>query len=116
MLTILQIFLITLAIVVLIYGGVYFKNHMEKKYDYTMDHDVMSHAEFKNSAPDHNLDNQEIKTALSLLTKDVHSLKTDFDSLSRKVESLQFASGMRAEQLGYATSSVNALSQIVNNP
>lgn len=102
------------AVVAVILIGVWLKSTFDSKmYDYTMDYDVMHSAEYKVSASE--LDLKDIQQVIKQLTKMVTDLTKQYNTLSSQVQSLQFAQGMRAEQLGYATSTVNALSQVVNS-
>jgi len=102
------------AVIAVILIGVWLKSTFDSKmYDYTMDYDVIPTSEYKVSASD--LDIKDIQQAIKDLTKLVSSLNDQYTTLSNRVQALQFAQGMRAEQLGYATSAVNALSQVVNS-
>tara|TARA_Y100001970_G_scaffold291891_1_gene430874 strand:+ start:2293 stop:2625 length:333 start_codon:yes stop_codon:yes gene_type:complete len=102
------------AVVAVILIGVWLKSTFDSKmYDYTMDHDVIPHNEHK--IPVSELDLKDIQQALKELTKIVTDLRREYNMLSKQVQTLQFAQGMRAEQLGYATSAVNSLSQVVNS-
>jgi len=103
------------AVVAVIVIGMLLKSAFDSKmYDYTMYNDVMPSVEYKVSASE--LDLKDVQQAIKELTKIVTDLSRQYNTLSNQVQTLQFAQGMRAEQLGYATSAVNALSQVVNAP
>ena len=106
-------FIILGAIVAVVLIGIWLKSTFDSKmYDYTMDYDVIPSVEYKVSASE--LDLKDIQDAIKQLTKIVTDLSKQYNTLSNQVQTLQFAQGIRAEQLGYATSAVNALSQVVN--
>ncbi len=101
------------AVVAVVLIGIWLKSTFDSKmYDYTMDYDVIPSVEYKVSASE--LDLKDVQDAIKQLTKIVTDLSKQYNTLSNQVQTLQFAQGIRAEQLGYATSTVNALSQVVN--
>ena len=107
-------FIILGAVVAVVLIGIWLKSTFDSKmYDYTMDYDVIPSVEYKVSASE--LDLKDVQDAIKQLTKIVTDLSKQYNTLSNQVQTLQFAQGIRAEQLGYATSAVNALSQVVNS-